>query len=215
MRITSPALIAALTAEQVIGCHLVTLSLDSGPLRLTDAGQDITFDADGDSTAETFLAVGALGEVSAVEEDTELSSNPIDLTLAATEPALLSAALSEPVQNRGLSIWLAVFDLANPLSVIGVVSLYRGRIDTMEVRGGSRQEIRLRAVDRLVDWERARVDRYTDDDQRRRYPQDVLFKHVDQAATVEIDWGQPGANGSAPDLPVLVIPADEGSGGPD
>ena len=163
---------------------LVKLAFDSGAVRVWNGRGDFVFDS------ETYLGVGDLGSVTNVEEATEQRAFGITLTLSGIPPALLSIALSEEVQGRKAEIWAGFLD-DDYVLVVDPVLLFRGGMDTMDILAGEEGIISVTAESRLIDWDRARVRRYTDGDQSEAFPFDRGFEFVSQTTDKEINWGVP------------------------
>lgn len=138
----------------------------------------------------TWLGVGTLGRVSSVEETLELKAAGASFQLSGVPSELLSHVMGEPIQRRLVSMWLAFFDEDWGL-VPDPVLLFRGRMDTVEIHdGGPTATITLFAEVRLRDLERARVRRYTDQDQQAEYPGDLGFAFVTALQETNILWGR-------------------------
>jgi len=130
MRSLTTAVRTALSADHVIYAHLVRLDLDTGALRLTTAGHDLYHDT------ATWTGAGALGSIEAISEGLNLEARGIRLGLSGIPTAIVSAALSEPVQGRRLRIWLAAFSTTTNAILADPVLEWDGRIDTMQIIDG-------------------------------------------------------------------------------
>ena len=120
----------ALSADHVIYCHLVRLDLDTGALRFTSAGHNISYDS------ATWTGAGGLGAIDTISEGLNLEARGIRLSLSGIPTSLVSAALSEPVQGRRLRLWLALFDTTTNAIIADPVLEWDGRIDTMQIIDG-------------------------------------------------------------------------------
>lgn len=121
----------ALAADHVIACHLVRLDLDTGALRFATAGHDVYWDS------ATWTGAGALGSLEAIGEGLNLEARGVRLSLSGIPTALVSAALSEPVQGRRLRIWLATFDTTTGAIIADPALEWDGRIDQMQIIDGA------------------------------------------------------------------------------
>lgn len=61
--------------------------------------------------------------------------------------------------------------------------IFRGRMDQMDVRVGDTATVTVKLLNRMADWERPKVRRYTDQEQQRQYPGDNGMRFV--ASTVD------------------------------
>lgn len=161
---------------------LTKLQFDSGNFRVWSGRGDLTFNS------EIYLGIGDLGEISQIEEGIEQRAFGISLKLSGVSTSNISLALSEELQNRKLEVWLGFFDSSYVL-VVDPILLFRGRMDTMDVKLGKTATIVVTAESRLIDWARPRVRRYTDGDQQERFPGDLGFQFTSDASDKEIVWG--------------------------
>ena len=160
----------------------VELALDSGDLRFWSGLGDVTIDGN------TFLGAGTVIEISTVEESNEIAAKGISLTASGLDSAIISMALSENYQNRQLTLYVGTIDESMTTSTY---ILFRGRLDTMNIEeNGEATNITMTAENRLIDLERPRIRRYTNEDQKSLYPADVGLEFVDDLQDKTIDWGK-------------------------
>jgi hypothetical protein len=165
---------------------LVELNLASGYVRVTNAAHDVTWNG------ATWIGVGELGAIDAIEETTEFEQNNLSLKMSGIPSNLISIALQENYQGRPVTIRLAPLDsehqfLANPIIV------FRGLIDTQNIESGKMCSITLTAQSRLSDWDRPRVRRWNHEDQIAVYPTDRGLEFVQQMVEKQIVWGRTNA----------------------
>lgn len=173
------AQINALTAETVRRAFAVELEFDSGTSRIVTAPHDIVLDGN------TFIG-GTIAGISEIEESAELGASSISAVLAGIPRDAITLALNEPFQNRPATVWLVVFDDAwVPLDPI---VLFRGRIDEMVIDLGATARVSVTLSNRLVDWERPNLRRYSDEEQQARHAGDFGFQYAAAMATKEITW---------------------------
>lgn len=189
--ITSGAITASQAGSGYAAVVLVDLDFPSGHIRVHTGAGDITFN--------NFLyqGVGDLGGISNVEETIEGQTSRIELFLTGIDPALISTALNENYRHREGVVYLAFID-SNGVLVDDPVVTFRGRMDTMPITLGDTAKIRLRIESRLADWNRARIDRYTNESQQQKFPGDKGLEFVSQMAEKEIVWGSGGTSSDAP-----------------
>ncbi len=161
---------------------LVKLAFDSGDMRVWSGRGDLTWNS------ETYTGIGALGRISAVEEGVEQKAFGIAFELSGIPSSTISIALGEDVQGRTAQIWLGFLDSTYQL-VADPVLVFRGRMDTMDVKLGEEGTVSVTAESRLIDWERPRERLYTDAGQKERYPGDEGFAFVNESVEKEIVWG--------------------------
>ena len=161
---------------------LTKMQFDSGDFRVWSGRGDLTFNA------EIYKGLGDLGKISQIEEGIEQRAFGTAFQLSGIPPSNISLALSEELQNRKLEVWLGFFD-SDYILVVDPILLFRGRMDTMDVKLGKTATIVVTAESRLIDWARPRIRRYTDGDQQERFPGDLGFQFTSDAADKEIVWG--------------------------
>ena len=182
-RTLSPLTAAAAQDQVVRPIILAQMEFESGTVTVTDAPFSLTYDG------VTYTGVGQLGAISAVEEGAELQSYAINLSLSGIPSELVSLALLDAYQGNDIRLSLALLDKGH--TIIGTpMLLFRGRMDTMDIELGETATITLTAQSRMADWERARLRRYTDEDQRTEYPSDKGFEYIAQMAEKTIYWGR-------------------------
>lgn len=184
---------AAAAAEVGARTLAVELLFGSGPMRVVAGASDISIGG------SLFTAIGSLGGMSAVQEGRELRSYAVTLTLAGVPRDAVSLALNEAFQNRPGTIWAVQLDAATWTVLADPVVIFKGRIDQMNIQMGETATVKLALRDQLRDWERARVRRYTDQDQQSRFPGDTGLRWVTATVERQLTWPgpswQPGASG--------------------
>jgi len=171
----------AVQAEVVDRTTAVALDFASGMVRLCGAPFDITIDG------ETFIGVGQLGGISVVEESAELQSYGLTISLQGIPRDSIALALTQSYQGRPGIVWEVPLTAAG-LAVADPIVVFRGRMDQMTVELGATAAVRVQLQNRLVDWERARIRRYTSEDQQREHPGDLGFAFVSATAEKDIIW---------------------------
>lgn len=160
---------------------LVEMVFDSGTVYAHTGVGDFPWDG------HIFKGVGLLGKVSDWEEGEQLQAYGISLELNGVDPASVSISLNEHYQGRALKIWVAFLD-ENYRLAGDPVGPWRWRMDTMSGEFGKTATVTLNAESRMVEWEKPRTRRYTDEDQRAEYPDDFGCEFVSAAAEKEITF---------------------------
>ena len=178
------------TAEVFRPVLFLFLDLDGGDVTVNSSDQDIAWDFDGDSSDETFTGVGHFGNVSVVSETADLKATGIQVSLTGVPTTHISNALSEDYSGREAKLYVG-FQNASRVLVADPMVIFHGRIDTMDIQIGKTAQVNLTIESKLIDWERARIRRYTNEDQRSAYSSDEFLEFVTQTVEKEIVWGQP------------------------
>lgn len=170
-------------ASHVRPVVLVRIELTSETLRLTSADRTITF------ASADYLGVGDFGKITPFGEPTDLSVDGVALELSGVPSDYITIATGENVQGRPVYLYLGFLNDSYAL-IADPVLIFRGRLDTMEVTLGETATVTVRAENRFADWDRPRIRRYTDQDQRARFPTDKGLEFVAQTTEREIVWGR-------------------------
>lgn len=98
----------------------------------------------------------------------------------------IATALAESYQNRPATVWLVLFD--DDWAPIDPVVIFRGRIDQMIIELGATARVTVTLSSRLLDWERPRLKRYSDEEQQRDHTGDVGLQYASAVETFDITW---------------------------
>jgi hypothetical protein len=178
----SAAQLSAASAEQVARTVAVELDFPDGFARFHGGHDSITIDG------ATFLGVGQLGSISVAEESAELRAYGMTIRLAGVPRDSIAYALGQAYQGRRGTVWEVQLDPAT-FQVIGApLVVFRGRMDQMDIALGQQASVTVKLENRLADWDRPRIRRFTDDEQRRRDPNDGSFRFLSATTEKEIIW---------------------------
>jgi len=170
----------ALGDEVVEPFFALDLEFDSGTLRFWSGVGTKVIDG------ESYIGAGTFLGISDIEETAEIAAAGVTLTLSGIPAELLSLALNEPYQNRRALIYFGIAGAEADMAIVFV-----GTMDRMDIEEGAETSVISLAVEnRLLDLERARVRRYTNNDQRSRFPGDRGFEFVETIQDREIFWGR-------------------------
>ena len=203
-RSLSAEMLAVATADIVRPIYLVKAEFDSTPpedrnLYLWSGFGDLTFNG------KNYLGVGNLLSISAVDESTDLTATGASIVLSGIQSTLLAIARDEDYQGRPITIYLGALDDTGDLIASPTV-LFSGFMDVMTIaEAGETSTISVTAENKLIAFDRSYVRRYTAEDQKIDYPNDMGFEFVAKIADQEIIWGRaspasgPGSGSDAGD----------------
>jgi hypothetical protein len=174
------AIANALDDEVIEPFFAVDLLFDSGALRFwTGFGDKII-------NGFTYVGAGTFLSISSIEETAEIAAAGATLTLSGIPSELLSLALSEPYQNRICRIYFGIVGSENDMAEI-----FTGTMDRMDIdEGAETSVIQLAVENRLLDLERERIRRYTNNDQQSRFPGDRGLEFVESIQDRDLFWGR-------------------------
>lgn len=134
----------------------------------------------------TYTGSGNLLAISELRESSDIAAYGATLSLSGIPTSLINLALEEPYQGRKA---IVKFGLEHEGSLYSNI-VFSGEMDQMNINmGPDTCSISLEVESRLVDLDRARIRRYTDGDQKSRYPDDRAFEHVARLQSESLEWG--------------------------
>jgi len=173
-------LLTALGQGVVYPFFAVDLDFSSAPLYFWSGVGDLVIGS------KTYSGVGTLLNISSVEETTEIEAKGASITLSGIPSTILAVALTEPYQGRECRIYFGV--VSSPTDYIEIFS---GELDQMTVvEEGSTCTISVTAENVLIKLERPVVRRFTNQDQKSRYPNDKGLEFVASLQNKELFWGR-------------------------
>lgn len=177
---------SAVTADLVRPIILVQCAFDSGNLNLWNGVGNLTV------SSVDYVGAGTLLNIGQIEETSELQANGITVTLSGITDPLLEKARDEDYQGRELKVLLGAMDASNGV-ISTPVNVFSGFMDTMVINDSSETAtIQIAVENRLIEFERTRVRRYTAEDQLIDFPNDKGLEFVADMAEKEIVWGRSG-----------------------
>jgi len=160
----------------------------------------------------TYTGAGDLLNISELRESSDIAAYGATLTLSGIPTSQIDLALSEPYQGRKAIVKFGVITGGDGylLTEDGMIleteagggilledgsithtsfTVFTGEMDQMNISYGPETvTISLEVESRLVDLERPRIRRYTDADQRSRYPGDEAFSFVTRLQNESLEW---------------------------
>jgi hypothetical protein len=206
-RTLSDGIISVLTAEAIQPFFAVELFFNTQTLRFWTGLGNLTVGG------ETYTGTGQLLQIGEIGETAQISARGATLTLSGIPSNLISLALNEPYQGRLCKIFFGAIDanrayltdesgnyiLAEDSSRIDlstgdpneIVEIFSGYMDQMNIEEGAETStIGLSVESKLIDLERPRVFRYTDQNQKSRFPNDKGFEFVEDLQDKRFNWGR-------------------------
>jgi hypothetical protein len=182
---TLPAALATeLSATELKPFYAIEMFFDSGTVRFWTGYDEITVNS------EDWTGAGTVLGISNSNESTDLSANGLTLTFNGLESSFVAIALTENYRGRTVKVYLGCLDSDNQ-PVSNLYQLFAGRMDIMSINeDGKVANLTITAENVLIDLERARVRKYTDEEQRKRYPNDASLEFVATLQDKQIVWGR-------------------------
>jgi len=200
----APLVVEELSKPLLEPFFTVELDFDSSPLYMWTGYGNLTI---GD---KTYLGAGQVLNISSVSETTEMEAKGATITVSGIPSSFLSLALQEPYQGRECRIFFAVvvnqrilqengdliFTEAGDIflteaSGINLTEIFSGELDQMNIEeNADTSVISVTAENVLIKLERPVVRRFTNEDQKSRFPNDRGLEYVAGLQDKDILWGR-------------------------
>lgn len=180
--LTGPAQ-TAVAASVVRVCHLVEIGFASGTVRVApDVPHDVLWGG------HVWTGAAHAVHVDVLRETVSGEATGLRLTLSGALTGYLSAALSEHVQGRPISLWVALFD-AEWRVISDPVLEWSGLLDLLAISEGDESTaVSVTAESRYADRARSGSWRHSDADQQMRWPGDRFYSHASALVEAQIVW---------------------------
>lgn len=178
------SVITEVESTQLSPILLLKAEFDSGDLRLWSGVGEKTYNS------EVYTGAGNLLGISSISETTDIEARGAVFALTGIDSTLISTALSEDYQGRPITCWMGFLDSAGAI-IADPVLLFKGRMDVLQIdETGSNSSLSMQVENKLIDLKRAKVRRYTSEDQKQEYPDDLGLDFVPSLQEMEIVWGK-------------------------
>lgn len=175
---------AAILADHVMPVLFVEASFATGFLRLWSGIGAKSWNN------LTWAGVGSLGKISDVSETAGVEAQSVTLVLSGIPNDVLGDVLNEIRQGLPCRIWLGMMDDSNNV-IVDPYCVLAGRVDVGSVEEHPETSIASITVEKqLLDMNRVRDRRYTDQDQQFYFPGDKGFSYVSAIQQWNGVWGK-------------------------
>jgi hypothetical protein len=158
--------------------------------------------------SDTYTGAGTLLSVSNSEDNLELTSNGLVVSLSGMDTTIVNYALTENYQNRPLTLFMG-YVMGGTNEVAGTLTIFKGRMTSLVINDApDGSTVTIDAENRLVDLDRPSNLRYTKESQNFLHSGDTGFNRVASLQDKQINWGTKsstagggggGGNGSSGD----------------
>lgn len=180
-RIIHPDTLVALGQGHIRWLIFARMEFESGTLAFNSSLNEISFDG------FVYEGAGSLGSVSSTSESGDLDPNEYKISLSGVQDFIIQTAATEKYMNKYAVVHAAVLD--EQYEIIGEPFIwFEGLTDSVNVEYGKFNKVTINVKDRLADWSRARVERYSNEEQKREHPDDNGFEYVTEVASKEVTW---------------------------
>jgi hypothetical protein len=178
------ALQTELNAKELKPFYAVEFLFDSGDVRFWTGYGDIT------ANGEEWAGSGMIMAIASSNETTDLSANGMLFTFSGLDSNFIAVALRENYRGRIAKLYLgALNNLNQPVS--NLYQLFAGRMDVMTIQeDGQSATITINVENVLIDLQRPRVRKYTNEEQLARFANDKSLEMVASLQEKDIAWGR-------------------------
>lgn len=182
-RTLTSAVATAAQAALVRPVLLLQVTFPTGTLRLWTGVGSLVYGGN------TYTGAGSLISVSPIEETNEVRAAGVQVTLSGIPSNTLATAVGTMNSGQSGEIRFGLMDSANAL-IADPVLAFAGRLDTAVIEeSGDTCTVLVTFESRLIDLERPRERRYTDEDQQAEFSGDVGMQYVAALQDRVLKWG--------------------------
>jgi hypothetical protein len=179
----------ALSAQHVSLVTFAKLEFPSGTVYLHNSIGTYTWGGN------DWLGTGDLGEISQIEEGSDISPYKITLTLSGLDPTISGAALTEDYYLQPVTVYLGALDSSDDLIADPTV-IWEGAMDQMivSVAASGGDSISLTAESELARFTNASNLKYTDVQLQSDFSGDLGFSLLADIEGAKLRWGDPDSD---------------------
>jgi hypothetical protein len=157
-------------------------------LRIWSGYGDITI------SGNTYTGAGDLLSISQIEEAAELKATGVNITISGVPQAILTYALDAEYQNKEIIIYIGVLDKTTFQPSGNPYNLFSGVMDIMTINDSANSlTINVSAESKMIILQRSKSLRYTNEEQKRLFPNDKGLEYVSSLQDKPLIWGSGGA----------------------
>ena len=135
--------------------------------------------------SNTYIGAGNLLSISGLEEVSDLKATGCTLQLMGVPTALVTAALSYEYHGRDATVYFGIKDNSN------LTEIFSGSMDQLTIKDGAESSvIEVTLESKLIDLDRVRPFRYTEEVQQSLYSGDTFFSLVQDMQDKQVNWGK-------------------------
>tara|TARA_B100000989_G_C19465594_1_gene438126 strand:+ start:82 stop:648 length:567 start_codon:yes stop_codon:yes gene_type:complete len=170
--------------QVIIPVHFITLNYSPTPLRLNTTERNFTVGGN------SFVGGSGIANLSSIEETQELQATGIKLTLSGLPSSNISIALTTNFKNVDATLELGFLNTTSYTLIDTPFTIFKGKIDTQDIQiDQDSATVVIEIENRLIDWERPRIKRYTNQDQQQEFANDKGLEFIQQLQEKELFWG--------------------------
>ena len=179
---------AATKGQSLVAVPLLYLDFPSLAKYFAGSSTNIEIRSSTIIPAATYIGVGGISAISAVEESSDFSSTSLTAELNGIDSTYVAMVLGENYFGRDASLALGVLD--NNYKIVGdPILLFKGFMSLLETSIEKEAKFTVKIESMFGQWERPRVLRYNTATQKTINANDRGFDNVAPNVNKEITWG--------------------------
>lgn len=173
-----------ITADTLRPAYLMKADFKSGSVYAWTGFRSIDYESN------TYTGLGDFISITSYQETQEVAANGVQFILTGIKSSLLSLALDPTEYHwRNITLWFAVLN-ENYQIINDPYELFQGYMDVLEINSdGETGSIVMNAENNLIDLKESRERRYTPEDQKRYFPDDLGLDYIPANQDIEVTWG--------------------------
>jgi hypothetical protein len=177
-------MIAEVTARALQPIFIIKAEFDSGDLRLWTGIGDLTYDS------EIYTGVGTILGMKEIVENQAVEASGLDISLSVIASSIISTALTENYQGRPITVWFGSVDDTGAV-IVDPHEVFHGKMDVLEIsEGADTCNVNMKCENETIELMKAKVRRYTSEDQKSLYSGDLAFDFVPSLQDKQLVWGR-------------------------
>lgn len=177
----SQAAVDIMASGQFTMIYAAELDFKDGWVRVHSGTGDLVVNGN------VYVGIGTFGSIAPAKESSDSSSPAsIELTLSGIDQTVIKDTLDDRCRGRlGRVYVLVIAEDGTQATDI----LFSGRMDAAKFSFGTECSITVPLIDRMAEWDRHGIERWTDENHQLRFPGDRFFYAVAQMSDWPIYWG--------------------------
>jgi len=185
------ALETAIDAGEIKPAFLIFLDFPGDPQRISTLESNVSW------SGETWNALGTILSIELPEESSALSANPCVITLKAPSDKI-AEALDGGYQDEVIEVYFGCLDAADAL-IVSPYAIFTGLMNYIDIdKGPEVSLLTLYADGAETDLRKAKLRRYSTQDQQEEFTADKFFDYAPYTAVSNVYWGNDKKANSIP-----------------
>lgn len=135
----------------------------------------------------TWLGVGAFGNIGAMRDSVDITSQPITITLSSITDEIITAIQSDNIYNKTATIYVGAID--EELELLGTPDVWiDGYMEKKELVLGETSAVAITVLDDSAKLLQRTNRRYTLEEHQKRYPGDEFLEYLPYLQHLTLEW---------------------------